>query len=321
MKIGINCGPIVKTLGIDEGFYQIAQSGFDCVDLSLTHFLPIAWPYHSPQNRRQTPYETMSEEELLESVRPFKEAAEKYGLSIGQAHAVDPEFINDPETDERLLEILKRTIIACGYLKCRYLIIHPVCCEFEINEFTHKMEWDANMRRFGELIPYLKQYDVIACLENMYTMCRWGEAGSNLRDRAYPAICSNPHEANQYVDALNALAGEKRFAFCLDTGHAFMVGMKLDDVIRTLGNRLEALHLNDNDGKMDWHMMPYTGVLPWEKVLDGLRNIGYQNTLNFELYMNFDKDIMPAAINYVASVGKMFAKRIEQKEEEDYNES
>ena len=313
MKIGISCRDVVKVLGIDGGFCQIARSGFDCVDLSLMHFLPVAWPYDSVKNRQQTPYEVMSDEELLESVRPFRAAAERYGLSIWQAHAVDPDFINDPETDERLLRMLKRSVMVCGHLGCRYLIIHPACCEFEVNGFTHDMDWDTNMRRFGALIPYLKKYDVIVCLENMYTMCRWEGGGRNLCGRAYPAICSNPHEANMYVDALNELAGEKRFAFCLDTGHSFMVGKELDNVIDTLGNRIEALHLNDNDGMMDLHMMPYTGILPWEKVVNGLKSIGYRNTLNFELYMNFDRDIMPAALDYVASVGRTFAERIADK--------
>jgi len=299
MKLSINSGYIIRTLGIDEGFRQIAQSGFSGVDLDLCHFLPIRWPFDRPVE--PTPYETMSDEALLESVRPYKEAAEKYGVAISQAHAVDPPYIAIEETDERLLRVLKRTVMVCGYLGCRYLIIHPAHCEYDAKILTPEEEWAANMHMYGELIPYLKKYDVIACLENMYTE----HAG-----RCMTSICQEPLEANRYIDALNEMAGEERFAFCLDTGHAFMVGMQIDRVIRTLGHRLQTLHLNDNDGMGDQHQMPYTGMLDWAIVYRALREIGYKGMLNFELKMNFEKEILPAAMDFVAATGRMFAGKI-----------
>ncbi|MBO4366426.1 MAG: sugar phosphate isomerase/epimerase [Clostridia bacterium] len=280
---------------------RAAECGFDSIDLDLTWLLPIRWPYSDPACKPVSEFEKMSDDELIAHMDRYKTAADRAGIAIGQAHAVDPPFINMPADDERLLRMIRRTVMICGYLGCHYLIIHPAHCEYDANTMTEDDEWAANMHMFGECIPCLKKYDVVACLENMYI-----ERGG----KAYSSICQCPHEANRYIDALNGMAGEKRFAFCLDTGHALMVGMQLNNVIRTLGSRLETLHINDNDGMHDWHMMPLTGAMHWEKVYEGLREIGYSGTLNFELYMHFDREVMPEALRFVAAFGRMMSGKI-----------
>jgi len=301
MKIGINSGGIFRTLGIEEGFRQLALAGFDSVDLDLTWLLPFRYPYTDPVNQQHSLYEDMTDEELLEQMRPYREYSQKYGAVIGQAHAVDPPFVNDPENDERLLRILQKTIMICSYLDCPYLIIHPAHCEYEVNTMTPEDEWEANLYMLGECIPWLKKYNVIACLENMYIVHN---------GKPYSSSCQCPYEAVRYIDTLNDMAGEKRFAFCLDTGHSLMVGMQLNNVIRTLGHRLEALHLNDNDGIGDLHQIPGQGILHWEKVIEGLRQIKYRNTLNFELYMPYPAEELPAVLRQIAAIGCDFSEQI-----------
>lgn len=301
LKLGANSGGIFRRLGIEEGFRQIAASGFDSVDLDLSWLLPIRWPYTDPASKPRTVYEDMTDEELYALIHPYREYAEKYGLSIGQAHAVDPPFINDPADDARLLHIIKKTIMICGWLECPYLIIHPAHCEYYAEQITPEEEWEANLKMYGECIPYLKKYNVTACLENMFVQSE---------NKVYSSICQCPYEACRYIDTLNDMAGEKRFAFCLDTGHALMVGMMPDRVIRILGHRLETLHINDNDGMWDKHMVPYTGILEWEKFYEGLRTINYRGTLNFELYWDFEPEKLPAVIDEVAAIGRMMSKKV-----------
>lgn len=301
MKLSISCDPVIKRMGsVEAAFQVIAASGFQCVDLLLNLLLPIHWPYDVPQPVSQ--FENMTDEELYAYFLPYKEAGEKYGLAFGQAHAVDPSFTGVPSVDERLLHMHKQAIKICRYLNCKYLIVHPAQCEYDFRRITQQEEWDYNMHLFGELIPYLKEYDVIACLENLYT---------THASRYYlSSVCQCPYEANMYIDTLNEMAGEKRFAFCLDTGHSMMVSMKHDRVIQTLGHRLEALHLNDNDGINDSHWIPYDGVIDWDIVCESLKEIGYRNSLNFELYLNYDKEAMPEALNRVAQIGRKFAEKI-----------
>ena len=54
--------------------------------------------------------------------------------------------------------------------------------------------------------------------------------------------------------------------------------------IREAGRRLQALHLHDNDGSDDQHMLPYgRGNIDWQDVFSALKDIRYQGLFNFEI--------------------------------------
>ena len=79
----------------------------------------------------------------------------------------------------------------------------------------------------------------------------------------------------------------------------------------------EALHLHDNDGVEDLHIMPYTGKLDWERVARSLGDIRYKGTINFEVgFSNIPKEIYPQALAYVAATGRYMEKIISEKNED-----
>ena len=59
------------------------------------------------------------------------------------------------------------------------------------------------------------------------------------------------------------------------------------DVIRTVGDRVKVLHLNDNDTLTDQHKMPFSGTVDWDDVFDALDEIGYDGVYNMELELEF----------------------------------
>ena len=72
--------------------------------------------------------------------------------------------------------------------------------------------------------------------------------------------------------------------YCLDTGHAHLSKVDNPDFIRQAGDRLWALHIADNLGAGDDHMLPYgRGTVPWTQVMIALREIGYTGLFNFEV--------------------------------------
>ena len=126
-------------------------------------------------------------------------------------------------------------------------------------------------------------------------------------------VCSDAEEACRYVDTLNEMAGEKCFAFCLDTCHSLMLGKDMRKFIHRVGHRIEVLHMNDNEGSDDLHTMPYTGVLDWNRTLDALRDVGYQNTINFEIILGqIPEEICPQALRYIAGVGRYIAGKLQK---------
>jgi sugar phosphate isomerase/epimerase len=71
---------------------------------------------------------------------------------------------------------------------------------------------------------------------------------------------------------------------CLDTGHANISGVSCSEFIRELGPELKALHIADNLGKNDDHILPYgRGTVPWPEVMKALREVGYAGLFNFEV--------------------------------------
>lgn len=71
---------------------------------------------------------------------------------------------------------------------------------------------------------------------------------------------------------------------CLDTGHANMAGLDCANFIRDAGSLLKALHVHDNVGTEDNHVLPYElSSIPWDRVLAALAEIGYAGLFNLEI--------------------------------------
>lgn len=294
MKISIESQGITNALGYEKGFAAMKEAKFDAVDFGLYSF-PLSF------------FE--DEEELFAYFKEVKHYAEQSGIEFGQFHAPFPSYHHkDEEASRKAREAIIKSIKITSLCDCKYIIVHP-CFKGELQEsFSKDEEWKLNIEFFYSLIPYLKQYNVICCLENMWAYdCNNG--------KKYAAICSDPHEANRYIDALNEIAGEELFGFCLDTGHLLLVGIDSYHAVKVLGKRLKTLHINDNDGLGDIHLCPYMGVGNWERFCVALKETGYQGTLNFEsgaTQGRFPPQLRQQVLNLTAEVGLLFSKMIEE---------
>ena len=88
---------------------------------------------------------------------------------------------------------------------------------------------------------------------------------------------------NRVGDSLNT----KYKAFCLDSGHTHVAAgggyLSVPEFIEYFGDRIKMLHLHDNNGFTDQHLIPGQGTIEWPKVFDALDKIGYDGYYNFEL--------------------------------------
>ncbi len=48
-------------------------------------------------------------------------------------------------------------------------------------------------------------------------------------------------------------------------------------------DRLISIHVSDNDGKEDLHLLPFEGNIPWVKVVRALRDIEYGGPFVYEI--------------------------------------
>jgi len=98
------------------------------------------------------------------------------------------------------------------------------------------------------------------------------------------------------AQALQLLDDVKRgnLGVVLDVGHCQLVGESPADAIRRLGDTLLYVHVNDNLGQRDQHLVPGQGVLDFPAILAALREVGYEGFLSTELGWDYTIDPEPA---------------------------
>ena len=109
----------------------------------------------------------------------------------------------------------------------------------------------ALMRSLDDLIPYLEKYGVKIAVENGYSD-DFELIGQVLE--TYPAEC---------------------IALTYDSGHGNMNECKGAEYLKAHLDRLEVLHLNDNNGVKDLHQPAGYGTLNWEELAEILAQSSY----------------------------------------------
>jgi len=111
-----------------------------------------------------------------------------------------------------------------------------------------------------KLLPQLERLDLKLALENIAT----------------------PLSALSNLIALVREINSPRVGLCLDIGHANLQGRPGEAIERCAGSLL-AVHLSDNDGQSDQHLVPGEGNIPWPEVIRRLDKIGFNGPLTLEL--------------------------------------
>ena len=90
-------------------------------------------------------------------------------------------------------------------------------------------------------------------------------------------VGGHPEELQWLLERLPPAVG-----VCLDTGHAHL-GRFIDAFIDMARGRLLHVHMHDNRGTHDDHLIPGEGAIDWGSLFDGLRRVNYAGALVLEL--------------------------------------
>lgn len=307
-KIGVQSGGIFSG-DVEAGYKALHDAGFDCVDYNIDVNLPWAKITSGEFN----PYFERSTEEIIEEHKAHKAAAEKYGISFSQMHAPFQLYVyNNDEINEKCYDVVDKCLAVAKFLDCPYVIVHPINIALE-----HGLEEEkrVNLEYFRRIAPMAKKHGVMVCLENMF---------SCITRHTVEAVCSDFAQAADYIDTLNAEAGEELFGFCFDVGHANLLGKSMPCSLELLGKRLKTLHIHENNGVQDLHAIPYTyscffsyspeSLTDWKGFFKGLHDIGYKGALSFETCGSlkiFPKELHPQVLSLIAATGRYFSEQID----------
>ncbi|MBR2353580.1 MAG: sugar phosphate isomerase/epimerase [Clostridia bacterium] len=308
MKLSVQNGNLNAQFGHEQAYRMIREAGFDAIDWNLDHALTKAMLASATELRNLCIFE----KELPEIHAYYAEELEiirKNGLTFAQCHAPFPPYLpGRPDVLEYSIGIYRRLIEFCQEIGCFKVVIHGITKTLD-NKVDSQEDIDRmNRHMYESLIDTLKKTDVTVCLENLF--CSYN-------DVRYMGVCSDPHEAAEEIDRLNALAGKTCFGLCLDTGHLQLGHMRFHRFIPILGKRIVALHIHDNDAIHDRHMAPYTGTILWDEFYEELRKIGYDQDLSFETFRQVDRSVIapelaPVFLKLIADVGAFFRKKIQE---------
>lgn len=192
----------------------------------------------------------------------LKKAGE-LGVTFVQSHAPMGAPIAKGEGYQPFIEANIRCIEACAKLGIDNIVVHSGY-EKEIS----KEECFARNKEFYEaLLPTAQRCGVYILTENFNKM--WS-----------PEIfwVDNAVDLKELADHID----HPMLKCCWDAGHGNLQDMPQNEALSLLGDRVYALHIQDNWGDDDYHVAPFFGTLNIDDLMAGLRAIDFKGYFTFE---------------------------------------
>ncbi len=191
-------------------------------------------------------------------------------------------------SDDTALKELYRWIDLYEAIGVKNMVLH---CDNLVRTTLSKQEKvERNIEKLRILADYIKDKDVTVCLENLRPH---SPDEKELVDRS----------ADDLLYIIERV-GSSKLGICLDTGHLNLTDKNQREFILKAGNKLKALHIANNEGSSDQHMMPFTrGTVNFVEVVKALREVNYGGLFNLEIPgdSQIPLELRDAKIEYIKS--------------------
>ncbi len=289
MKISTEIGSSTRIAGEERTIECVARAGFDAWDFSMhSTMCKYDWdtgnllPNDHPLGGR----------DYLKFARRLKQIGLDNGIRCNQSHAPFP------TENVEIRSYLKRAIECTAEAGGEICVIHPA------NDFSPC----ENAEIYWELLPFAKECGVKIATENMWN---W----DNIKDMASAAACSSPESFKTHIECVN----DDFLIACVDIGHAEMKGLGTTavDMIKYLGDKVQALHIHDNDRWHDSHQIPFSMDIDFEPIVRALKEINYSGyfTLEADRYLaegGFNEENLVEGLTNMASAAKRLSNYFEK---------
>ena len=178
------------------------------------------------------------------------------GLNIIFAH-LGYQNINDLWIDEEtnIVDRYKNDIKICADNNIPMVVMHLT------SHSTAPMYGEKGIRRLKEICDYAKSLNIKVAFENT--------------------------KIKGYLDYVIENIDNDNVGICYDSGHCH-VHFKDDFDFSKFKNRIFAVHLHDNDGTDDQHMLPFDGTINWDELVSNLKDNGYNGPITLEIHHHTD---------------------------------
>lgn len=194
-------------------------------------------------------------------------------VSVRRGH-YRKDFTSDWEQNRKAgVELIQNRVDLASCLGTSEVVLHLYVPHVSFQQDAEEKDrfYACVRRSMDELMPYCLEKGVRICLENLFDF-----PGKYMLEAWDLLLAAYPPEF---------------LGVCYDSGHANMIwGELATDVVKAYGNRLYAVHLHDNDGKNDSHLIPGEGNIRWETVMNLMAESAYDGPLVLELSCHGDRE-------------------------------
>ncbi len=268
---------------------ECAKAGYRVLDINLCEAM--------------NPYSRMRDDDWESYVEDIARLGERWNVVFRQSHLPYYDIFaeNDEEKVRTMEELIRRSIIASGRLGVRWAVTHPGTVYSAGHDMRVSLE--RNLEYYSAHLKTARENGVGIALENDF----------EYRSAPYQRIfCANVHELVELVDAFN---DPEHIGACYDFGHGNLCGPFHRQNLNVIGHRLRAIHVQDNHGTSDEHLMPFHGNINWQEAMAGLADIGYGGDLTYEIQefgRYFPNDQKHLVVEYSLKVGQVLVDTFEK---------
>ncbi len=285
MLLSTSTGNIAAVHNLEDSIRLIKEAGFDAYDLSLR-----------PLSGEGRP---IAADDYMEYAKKIKAVADEAGIICNQAHATfPPEKFGDEEHNKATFERIRREMEVAAYVGAPIIVVHatkPVPKGYDVVK--------ENLRFYGSLLPYAKEYGIKIGVENLF---EWDE----LRERRKPCGIGTSEKLSAFMELLDP----EWFTVCFDIGHAAINVEDPEEAIRNLKGKIGCLHIHDNDYVNDQHMAPFLGKVNWDEVCRALAEVGYDGDFTLEsctFEHKFPPELTLDMLEFEVKIAKYLINKIE----------
>ena len=291
MKLGISCKGAVMKYGYEKALKLIKESGFDTVDVNLHTY----WA-----DEESVFYK--SEDEFLSHFDYVKKLCNNLELEISQTHGMLTSCVPDKEESEHIKWGSEMEIAASAVLGAPVCVFHSV----KGKQFEKiSLDGDFLLQKNKEFFEFLSR----ACEKHNVKFAMETHGKTILETGAEMDFVGDVRNLRKSFDMINS----DYKTFCLDTGHLNEIvqygAMLPHEAIPVLGKDISCLHLHDNTGNRDSHLMPLPaagGAVNWPEVFSALDEVGYSGVYNWELQLLNFGDILDEALPFIGRYLRYF---------------
>lgn len=252
---------LYKHYSLENTILQIAVAGFDAVEIWGGR--PHAYPG-----------------DLLEhDIQYVRSIVDEHGLVISAifpAQYHSPCCLCSPDEKIRMQSVhwLSTSIELAVRLGAPKVII---CPSHSLHDQDPDEAWDLLADSLYKLCEFTGHYNILLAIE---------PSDRNATDMINTTI--------QAIDMIDQI-GCDNLGVSFNTGHALIAGEDTQTAIENLGDKLLHVHVNDNDGEKDQHLVPGQGQYDFQGMIHALRLVQFDGCLSADLNWEYAADPDPAA--------------------------